>query len=836
MRKNTPKSESISEEADPGRLIQELEKRNIELSLFNKKLKRSNTKAVKVLKNIEYIFSCITESISDGIVIFNAENQTVYISPSYLKQLGYSKKTRLQLTPDTIYELVHPDDRNTILSNHYEAIKLKKHHFLHSYRILHKDGHYIWREDNSTYKYDREGNYDGTYTICRDVTRIKLEKEHLKLLESVITNTNDSVIITEAEPIDLTGIRILYVNEAFTRMTGYTPEEVIGKTPMILYGPKTDRTILKEMGEAIRKWESFECTIINYKKNGEEFWINFSIIPVANEKGWYTHWIAIEKDVTEKKLIEEKLNKANRLYLFTSQINQMMLRGTDETTLFKEACSIAIDIGKFRMAWIGLVNEKTKIVNPVIFDGMDLNYVSTIQINTSIDSPEGKGPTGMAIREGKYVICNDIETNPMMAPWRKLALQRKFLSSIALPIKRFGKVIGAYTLYADSKNFFDTEEIAMLCKAADNISFSLEAFDKEVMRTKAAEALLKSERRYLTLAEISPVGIFQSNKNGYITYVNPSWTKITDLPRDEALGHGWIKIIHKEDRNSFLKNWQEKSSDQNHSPIEFRVVRKDGGISWVIGHSAAERNSENKIIGYVGTLIDITERKKAEADTLKTTEQLQKLTAHLQTIREEERKRIGRELHDELGQQLTAIKMDIAWINKQPLVDPKPIKSKLKNVTQLLDESNTSLRRILNELRPTIFGEHGLLDALIDHGKQFTDITGTPVELITDEKEIKVPEKIATCIFRVFQEALTNITRYAEANKVVTSVKLDKGSILINIQDNGKGFDTLAVHSETRQSFGLLGMRERVRALDGEFHLISSIGMGTNITIRLPLY
>lgn len=150
---------------------------------------------------------------------------------------------------------------------------------------------------------------EGLSIFIRDISKQKREEQHLKLLESVITHTNDAILITEAEPQDEPGPRIIYVNEAFTKMTGYSAEEVIGKSPRILQGPKTDRKELKRLGEALRKWEPCEVTVINYKKNGDEFWINFSVSPVADEKGWYTHWISIERDVTEKRKLDEEYNQ-----------------------------------------------------------------------------------------------------------------------------------------------------------------------------------------------------------------------------------------------------------------------------------------------------------------------------------------------------------------------------------------------------------------------------------------------------------------------------------------------------------------------------------------------
>ncbi len=132
---------------------------------------------------------------------------------------------------------------------------------------------------------------------------------HLKLMDSVITHAKDAILITEAEPQQIPGPRIVYVNTAFTAMTGYSAEDVLGKSPRILQGPKTDKNELKKMREAMLLWQPCEITILNYKKNGEEFWLNISISPVANEKGWFTHWISIERDVTKNKKLETEYNQ-----------------------------------------------------------------------------------------------------------------------------------------------------------------------------------------------------------------------------------------------------------------------------------------------------------------------------------------------------------------------------------------------------------------------------------------------------------------------------------------------------------------------------------------------
>jgi len=195
---------------------------------------------------------------------------------------------------------IHPEDIKMLNDKLLQAL-LGKEDYNPTFRLVWKDSSVHYIEASGLIERDAQGNAVRMIGTNWDITSQKEKERHLKLLESVITNTKDSVMITEAEPLDRPGHRILYVNDAFTKMTGYSSEEIVGKTPRILQGPKSDRAELKRLNEAIRKWEICEITIINYKKNGEEFWINFTISPVVNELGKYTHWISIERDVTDVK-------------------------------------------------------------------------------------------------------------------------------------------------------------------------------------------------------------------------------------------------------------------------------------------------------------------------------------------------------------------------------------------------------------------------------------------------------------------------------------------------------------------------------------------------------
>ncbi|HIK06213.1 MAG TPA: PAS domain S-box protein [Trichormus sp. M33_DOE_039] len=180
---------------------------------------------------------------------------------------------------------------------------------------------------------DSDGQIGGIVAVIADITEQKQQAEQVRLLQSVVVNTNDAILITEADSIDEPGPRILYVNEAFTRITGYQPDEVLGRTPRILQGPKTDRAELDKIRSALSNWQPVTVEVINYRKDGTEFWNEFSIVPVADRQGWYTHWIAVQRDTTGRKQVEQALRQSEERWrsLIENALDIIMILDPDGT-------------------------------------------------------------------------------------------------------------------------------------------------------------------------------------------------------------------------------------------------------------------------------------------------------------------------------------------------------------------------------------------------------------------------------------------------------------------------------------------------------------------------
>lgn len=220
-------------------------------------------------------------------------------------------------------------------------------------------------------------------------------------------------------------------------------------------------------------------------------------------------------------------------------------------------------------------------------------------------------------------------------------------------------------------------------------------------------------------------------------------------------------------------------------------------------------------------------------ETEQANEQLRSLSAHLQNIREEERMHIAREMHDELGQLLTGFKMDVSWLNKKIGASTEPgVQEKLKEMMSIVDDAASFVRRLAAELRPSILDDLGLIPALEWHSKEFTKRFDIEVDFQTQMNEFQTSGVVATGLFRMYQESLTNVARHSGATKVNSMLEFSKGQIKLTIQDNGKGFDMAATGE--RKTLGLLGMKERAVMIGGKLEINSVPGGGTTVTVSVP--
>ena len=257
--------------------------------------------------------NAMTNSLGDGVYALDRDGCLTFMNRAAEQLLGW---TEAELRGKPMHEAIHYQRADGTLVPAEECPLLE---VIQSGRTACSDEDVFTRKDGTIFPVSytsspmrMDDRVAGAVLMFRDLTEPTQTNERLRLLESVVVNANDAVLITEAEPVDLPGPRILYVNEAFTRMTGYTQDEVVGRTPRLLQGPGTDRAALDKIRQALKRWKSVRVELVNHHRDGTPFWVELNIAPVANAQGWYTHWVSVQRETTARRRTEEALQLATR--------------------------------------------------------------------------------------------------------------------------------------------------------------------------------------------------------------------------------------------------------------------------------------------------------------------------------------------------------------------------------------------------------------------------------------------------------------------------------------------------------------------------------------------
>ncbi|MFQ6069447.1 MAG: histidine kinase [Candidatus Aminicenantales bacterium] len=346
---------------------------------------------------------------------------------------------------------------------------------------------------------------------------------------------------------------------------------------------------------------------------------------------------------------------------------------------------------------------------------------------------------------------------------------------------------------------------------------------------KNYEKLTRMEREIRTQQDFidnAPVGIYRTNLKGEILYVNRNAAKIFEFDSPQEMMAFNVKTFYKNpnDRKRLIEEIDKKGQVVNFEIAAF-TSRKE------TKHLLLSASREGDILK--GMIIDITERKKIEEKLVTSQTRFRNLARHLQSTREGERTRIAREIHDELGQSLLALKMDLSLMLKEVPKGLKTLRKKIAAMSELVKNSIKEVKRIATELRPAIIDELGLAAAVEWQVNRFQARTGIKCTTSIEPKEPKVTRHQSTAIFRILQEGLTNIARHSNANRVRVSLKKKGNRVELEIKDNGKGISEEKLSNPS--SFGLSGMEERVLAMNGKIKITGKPEKGTTVKVSIPL-
>ena len=295
----------------------------------------------------------------------------------------------------------------------------------------------------------------------------------------------------------------------------------------------------------------------------------------------------------------------------------------------------------------------------------------------------------------------------------------------------------------------------------------------------------------------------------------------------------FLKLIHPEDSAAFTQSMLNSAHNLSFWSWEGRVTLADGELKWLTLGSSPQTREDGKV-EWEGLVVNVTQTKLDELELVRSQQQLREFSSHIQDAKEQERLRIAREVHDEIGGLLTAIKMDLAWMKERLPKTKKVLTDKATTIENLVDKAMTAARNLAHSLRPGYLDSFGIVAAIEMEACEFEQRTGIKCLLThnDEEMELDLHPDVSIAIFRIFQESLTNIMKHAQATEVRILIQNSPQNIELTISDNGKGFSHDARMKP--RSFGLRGIQERVAHFGGEVSFTSAPGQGTTVSVTVP--
>ncbi len=425
-------------------------------------------KAEKKLRESREWLSIILKSIADGIITTDIKGYITFINPVAEQLTGWKDEDAVGMLIDNVLS-VHNEQGKIKTPIEVILNEQKNLEILHNATLTSKNGFMRIINESGAPIRNNEGDIIGTVIILHDITEeIKSQKalrESEELHRITLNSISDAVFITKDDG------DFIYICPNAEVIFGYTEYEI-----------KELKNISKILGKdmfglsELRK--SREITNIERKiknKNGRivDILVNVKQVSISDGTILYTC-----HDITELKKAQDKISRLNRMYSLLSELNEAIVRIRDNRRLFDEVCRIAIERGSFKLAWIGIIDYEEQLVKPISYSGFNDGYIDKIKISIREDIPEGKGPTGTAIRTGKYIICNNIE-NTDMTVRKDEAIKRGYRSSATFPLWIGKEIIGVLKVYASEEDFFDSEEICLLERLVEDISLALTSIEYE---------------------------------------------------------------------------------------------------------------------------------------------------------------------------------------------------------------------------------------------------------------------------------------------------------------------------------------------------------------------